>query len=392
MMKAKMIAAAGAVALAASLFAAPGGKEPVAEGYPDWSGVTAKNFLYGRTITPSDLRQRTVVYVVVDEEAFAGQMKDLSSLVAIAALPASHATTWEVTELPREHIVVFSVRNVRKGVDAKSFAKTFQAPKDADEAASAPYRSYSQNLPPFYKDLALVGEEELTKDKLPYVAVFDALGATPAFTRANYAGAMLKDVKAAVTSADEKLDAEWTAPLGVREPKHFKSVQAMVAKGKPAAAALKTLASGMKSKDPETAKEAQVMYDALNQYASDLKLRISLEYKAAPARAYYDMQQLIKLFPKEKKRLAAVDAQLKQNKDVGSLGKIFEKLMLWGGDSFVPKNETEAKKIVAELQNYKKILEKLAESSNAQIQGEAALFSSQLDTLIDTIPTKVPQK
>ena len=45
-----------------------------------------------------------------------------------------------------------------------------------------------------------------------------------------------------------------------------------------------------------------------------------------------------------------------------------------------------------ELQKFKKTLEALAESSNAQVQGEAMLFSSQLDSLIEIIPTKVPSK
>ena len=134
------------------------------------------------------------------------------------------------------------------------------------------------------------------------------------------------------------------------------------------------------------------MYDALNQYASGLKLRIGLECHAAPARAYYDLQTLVRLFPSEKKKMQAIDQKFKQNKELGSLGKIFEKLMLWGRDDFAPKSAGEAKKIVVELQKHKKALDALANSENAQIQGEAMLFSSQLDMLIETIPTKVPQK
>ena len=134
------------------------------------------------------------------------------------------------------------------------------------------------------------------------------------------------------------------------------------------------------------------MYDALNQYAGDLKVRITLEFRAAPARAYYDYQQLVKLFPAEKKKLADIDAKLKQNKEVSSLGKVFEKLMLWGNSDFMCKNASEAKKIVAELQKIKKTLTELAQSKNTHIQGEAMLISNQLDTLIDVIPTKVPQK
>ena len=38
------------------------------------------------------------------------------------------------------------------------------------------------------------------------------------------------------------------------------------------------------------------------------------------------------------------------------------------------------------------MLETLANSENAQLQGEAMLFQTQIDTLIDLMPTKVPQK
>lgn len=388
-MKTRWLAAAGAVALATSLFAAP--PAPVAKGFNDWSGATAKNCLYGRSITPSDLRQRTVVYVVVDDAAFTGdQVKDLAPLANLAGVPQSHVTTWETAELPRDVIVVFSVRNA-KGVDAKTFAARLKAPKDSDNSTVAIYQYYPSNVTPFYKDLALVGEAEITKDKMPYVAVFDAQDSEPVLKQEGYAAANLSAVRAAVKSAKDKLPGDWVAPLGVREPQHFKKAAADLAKGKPAAGVLKALAAGIKSKDEEAAKEAQVMYDALNQHASDLKVRIALEFRSAPARAYYDYHQLVKLFPAEKKKLADIDAKLKQNKEVSSLGKVFEKLMLWGNSDFMCKNASEAKKIVAELQKLKKTLEVLSKSEDIQVQGEAMLFSSQLDTLIDIIPSKVPQ-
>ena len=97
-------------------------------------------------------------------------------------------------------------------------------------------------------------------------------------------------------------------------------------------------------------------------------------------------------FPSEKKNLQAVDAKMKANKEIGALGKIFEKIMLWGSDDYVCKNAAEAKKNVQELQKYRKMLDLLAASQNAQLQGEAMLFQSQIDTLIDIMPTKVPQK
>lgn len=380
----------GAVLLGLSALAAP---VPVADGFIDWSGLSTKNYLYGRTLTPSDLRQRTVIYVVVDGETFTNaKLKDFAALASFAVLPAGHATQWETEELPHGPITVFSVRNVAKGTDAKTFAATFRPPKDTPESEMTQYVTYSANMIPFYKDLAPVGAAELSDDKLPFVAVYAAEGAEPVHVQEKYQPADIAKVRAAVKTAKEKEIADWTPPLGIREPQHYKQIPALLAKGKPAAAALKILAAGVKSKDAEQAKEAQIMYDALNQYASDLKLRIGLEYSSAPARAYYDFQTLIRLFPSEKKKMQAIDQKIKQNKELGSLGKIFEKLMLWSRDDFVCKNAGEAKKIVQELQKIKKTLEGLAESQNAQIQGEAMLFSSQIDSLVEIIPTKVPQK
>lgn len=379
---------AGVLGLAA--VAAP---DPVAEGFVDWTGVTDKNYLFGRALTPSDLRQRTVVYVVVDAESFAGgKVKELAPLASLMPLPPSHATQWETQELPHDGIVVFSVRNADRGTDAKTFAERFRPPKDAEQSEAQVYSSYGLQMVPFYRDVAPAGEADLAADKLPFVAVYAAEGTDPVYAKERFAAADLKGVREAVRKAREKLPTDWTPPLGIREPQFFKQVPALLAKGKPASAALKVLAAGIKSKNPDQAKEAQVMYDALNQHCSDLKLRISLEYSSAPARAYYDFQTLIRLYPSEKKKMQAIDQKLKQNKELGSLGKIFEKLMLWGRDDFVCKNAGEAKKIVQELQKYKKTLEALANSQNAQIQGEAMLFASQLDMLIETIPMKVPQK
>jgi len=385
------ILSAGLVAglLGLSSAAAP---DPVAEGFVNWEGITPKSCLFGRAITPSDLRQWTVVYVVVDDAAFTGaKVKELAPLANLMPVPSGHSTQWETDELPHNGIVVFSVRNA-KSSDPKAFAARFRPPKDAERDESQAYASYGQNHVPFYKDLAPAGEADLAADKLPFVAVYAAEGTDPVYTKEKFSGADVKDVRAAVQKAKEKLPADWTPPLGVSEPQFFKQVPPLLAKGKPASAALKILSAGIRSKNPDQAKEAQVMFDALNQYGTALKLRIGLEHHAAPARAYYDLQTLIRLFPSEKKKMQDIDQKFKQNKELGSLGKIFEKLMLWGRDDFAPKSAGDAKKIVAELQKIKKALEALANSPNAQVQGEAMLFTAQLDSLIETIPTKVPQK
>ena len=66
----KRIALACAVCTASALFAAPVARmEPVAAGFPAWQGVTPKNHVLGREITPGDLRHRVAVVVEVEPGA-----------------------------------------------------------------------------------------------------------------------------------------------------------------------------------------------------------------------------------------------------------------------------------------------------------------------------------
>ena len=381
---------AALMAMSAAAVAAPP-KDPVAEGYMDWDGVTPKNMIMGRLITPSDLRHRAVIYVVFDANTLTNdKVPDYAALPQFIQIPADHLTQWETQELPREKIMIVSVRNLGKK-DAKEFAAVFKPPKNADITVSGKYTGWVNNKIPFYRDVTPIPGAEVADENLPYVAVYGGAGTEPLYTKEKWTSADAKDLRAAVKKARDGLE-EWKPPLGVAEPQFFKKVAADMAKGKPAQGMLNQLKGGIKSKNPEQAKEAQIMFDALNQYKSDLMMRIQLEFSAAPARAYYDFQTLVKLFPSEKKNLQAIDAKIKANKEIGALGKIFEKIMLWSREDYVCKNAGEAKKNVMELQKIKKMLDALANSQNAQLQGEAMLFQTQIDTLIDLMPTKVPQK
>lgn len=385
----KLFAAVGALALASSLSAAPGGKEFVAEGFVDWTNVTDKNLLAGLALTPGDLRQRTVVYVVVDDAWLTrDNLCKLGGLAGYVPDPVA-GFSWDIQELEFKRIAVVSVRN-GKG-SAAAFAERLNTKGLEKDVAEMVAKIRTSRLP-FYKDLAPADEAELTADRLPYVAVYAADSAEPVFKAEKFDFANMKDVYKATREAAGKFPADWTWPLGVREPQHCKTLPALVAKGKPATALQAALKASLKSKDPEVAKEAQVISDAINQYGTMLKLRIMREYRSAPARAYYDAATLVKMFPSEKKKIAAVSAKLKSIPEAGSLGKIMEKLMLWSRDDFAPKSAGDAKKIVAELKKIKKTLEELSKSENMALQGEAMLISSQLDSLIDIIPTKVPQK
>ena len=387
-MNTKMTACAAILAIAGAAVAA--NRDPVAEGYMDWDGVTPKNMLMGRMLTPSDLRHRAVVYVVVDAEKFTNdKLHNYASLSTIAPIPSAHVQ-WETAEMPRDRIVIFSVRNLKKK-DEAAFPAVFKAPKDAKQSEAIMYRAWYEHKVPFYKDVVPVGGPEVADENLPYVAVYGGAGTEPLYSKEKWTEADIKNVRAAVSKAVNGLG-EWERPLGVAEPQFYKKIPAEFAKGKSVQPLLKQLQAGIKSSKPDEAKEAQIIFDAINQYKTELMLRIQTEFHMAPARAYYDFQTLVKLFPAEKKNLQAIDAKMKANKEIGALGKVFEKIVLWSRDDYVCKNAAEAKKNVQELQKYKKVLEMLANSQNAQLQGEAMLFQSQIDTLIDLMPMKVPQK
>jgi len=85
--------------------------------------------------------------------------------------------------------------------------------------------------------------------------------------------------------------------------------------------------------------------------------------------------------------------KLKAVPDAEKLAKIFTKLMTWADPEFVCKNAGEAKKIVAELEKkIKPQLAKMKESKVIIIQNGALIIDSQVDELISSIPSRVPEK
>ena len=119
---------------AVTLLAAPAvKKDPVAEGFLDWDGVSDKNWLFGRQISPSDLRHRVVVYVAIDGQKLSRDMMcDLNGLLQYGQVPSEHTTQWETQEMPRESILIISVMNSPKTLTSETF-KTYLSTKDAPE-------------------------------------------------------------------------------------------------------------------------------------------------------------------------------------------------------------------------------------------------------------------
>jgi len=388
------------VALAAEMLcAAPVVKqEVVAEGYPAWQGVSARNYVMGREITTSDLRHKVTVVIELDpNENLQGQLLKAAEILSLSPLVQSqHGVNWESRVLPRGDIFLLTLQG---GKDVLEVMKTaFKPPKDADEGFSIKM-SYVRSISvPVYSDVSL-SEPANTEGKYPFVYVMAPKGKDPV-----YKGILdvkgIKEAKAAVAKERKKQAsaAKWVDFFGdVDEDKYPPLLVKTLEKGKtakmsPLSAVEKALQKDIVSKDAEKAQTAQVVCDALEQTRSDLVMRIKMEAGECPHRAMYDAQRLLKYWPGEKKRLDVALARLKAIPEANKLAQIFCKIMVWADPEFTCKNAGEAKKIVAELNKIKKDLEKLKGSTVIVVQNGAQLIDAQIDELIAVVPTRVPEK
>ncbi len=342
-----------AVLMPVALLAGPAAKtDPVAEGFPDWQGISAKSFIMGREIVPSDLRHKvTIVVDIQPNDKLQSQLVLAAKFVEKTGLSRiGFGANWETLELPRDIIVVLSNRGGGKDKDREAIN------------AALKYKGEDRNVSTALTSLRSMGCS--VYDDVTFTGAPDSSGKRPFY------GA-------------------------VGEPKFFPALAKALEKGKPLAPVEKAILKDVVAKDPEKAKEAQILYDALNQTRSDLLMRISLEVKDCPHRAYYDVQEILKYWPAERKRLEPVYAKFKAVPGAEKLAKIFIKLKAWDDPEFTCKNAGEAKKIVAELNKLKKDLEKMKDPEKnpvVVIQNGASLLDMKVDELISAIPLKVPAK
>ena len=300
---------------------------------------------------------------------------------------------WETLELPRDVIVVVSNRGGGRDKDREAIKEALKY-KGEDRSISESLSTIRSMGCAMYDDVTFTGAPD-SAGKRPFVYVMGPEGKEP-LCQGELNDAMVKTANAAIAKAKKEIggwEIKWRQFYGnIDEPKFFPVLAKTLEKGKPLAPVEKAILKDVVAKDPEKAKEAQILYDALEQTRSDLVMRIKMEVAACPHRAYYDIQQLVKFWPGEKKRLEAAYAKLKAVPDAEKLAKMFIKLKTWGEPEFTCKNAGEAKKIVAELNKMKKDLEKMKESKIIVIQNGALLMDIQVDELISLIPSKVATK
>lgn len=390
----KKFAVFAACLLAGAVLFAQAKRDPVAEGYVDWMEVVDKNHLSGRMLCPSDLRHKFVMVIEVDGKDEAALRKQLLAAVPFAQrnfYMASHsAVAWEHYELKRMPLVAVAVFGVKDPEIVRAALKS----KEAD--ASRSLAVYRNGLIPIYARLTYAGAPD-NAGKRPYAYLMGVTGTEP-LAQGPADRSTLSAFTAAIRTAQAKLKSEgwfWLPFTGsIEEPRHFTSLKKMITakKPKPLTPVMAKIKRAIASKKAEVAKEAQILYDALEQTRSDLVFRIRAEAAACPHRAAYDIQQLLKFWPTEKKRIADYADKIKSIPEAGQLARIFIQMMEWADPAFTPKNAGAAKKIVAELNKIKKQLEKLKESNVMIIQNGASMLDAEIDELISTIPSKVPEK
>ena len=382
-----------------TLAAAPGAKpEPVAEGFPVWRGVFPKNHLAGREITASDLRHRITVVVEVKPDAkLASQILTAAGLFAanpVSTNPELLRSLAQKEAFPRDEIYLVSVRGSAKKLPA-AVAEAL-SPKNAVEDEKKILKSINTPCVPVYAEVTLPTEQN-PDGKYPFVYILGPTGKEPVFkgvlddeglVAANKA---LQEERKKMKAAQVK----WEPLTGsVALEKCPPALVKILEKGKKAKMApltpvSKAILKDVVSKDPETATNAQIVYDAIEQTRGDLILRIKLDALGCPHRIAYDSQMLLKYWPLERKQIVSELQKIKESPELKKVAQLHCKIMTWADPSFLCKNEAEAKKIVEELTKVNKDLEKLRESQNIDVRETSLQVYTQVDDLITSIPTRV---
>ena len=378
------------VLAAVAAHAAP---DPVVEGFPAWEGVNEKNYVYGRTLSPADLRHKVAVVFEIaptDDKTAKAQLRaaaDVARLDSMASL--GHSVAWEHQEMPRGVTVVVVDCGGKESGDLLLDALT----KSKDEDFKKDITTFRMSKIAVYKGVTFPGAPQAPEGKRPFIYVMGPTGTEPLFS-GEYDGKALASARTAVSKAKKALP-PWRPFYGpIAEVQHFKSFDSVFdpKKPKPLAAEIAKLKKGLLSKNPEAATEAQVLLDSVEQTKNDLVLRISMEVTECPHRAVYDMAELTKRFPGEKRKLAKYSAMLKAAPEYATLGRMFGDVMTWSAPDFECKNDAEAKKIVAKLNQMKAAMEKMKNSKNIKVQNGAMVLESEIESLIDVIPSKVMSK
>lgn len=379
------------IGVALELVAAPAAKvAPVASGFPDWRGLTPKAHITGREVTPSDLRHKVTIVIDLELGEKLDEQLVLAFQVARYGLLVMGEINWEFAEVPRDVIAVVSVHGARHD----AYLEALKPDPKRDKETT--YVVKMMATYPTYDAITFTGAPD-NGGRLPAVYVMGPTGTEPLFKGALDAEGV-KGAVAAVVNAKKEIGAwttKWRPFFGnIAEPRYNTSLKKALEKGRtakkvPLDPILRNLLEDVESPDPEKAREAQVLYDAICQTRSELLQRIDMEAKPCPHRAWCDVQTLFRHWPPETKRLEGALAQMKAVPQTETLGKMLARLLEIDDPSFTVKSAAEAKKVVNELAKMKKTLAPLKESKTVVVQNGAVTLDVKIDELLPLVPGKV---
>ena len=198
--------------------------EPVAEGYPDWCGVTPKNYILGRQICPSDLRHKATVVVDIEPgEKLQSQLVLVGKFVEKTGLSRMEfGASWETLELPRDVVVVVSNRGGGRDKDREAIKDALKY-KGEDQAISTSLSSIRSMGCAMYDDVTFTGAPDST-GKRPFVYAMGPDGKEP-LCQGGLNDAMVKTANSAIDKAKKQIagwESKWRPFYGnVDEPKFF---------------------------------------------------------------------------------------------------------------------------------------------------------------------------
>lgn len=369
--------------------------EPVADGFVDWSGIDAKNYVAGREICASDLRHKATVFVVIEKKANLREQLSLAARLAVKTyvkLPESSIREWE---LPRDSIMLLSCR---REVGFNEMSEALSTRNGGPAKAEHERAMLTGSGCSVYVDASYAGMPD-TVGKSPYAIVMGPTGTDPVWHGA-LTDETAKSALAALDKAQKEvasMEPKWCPFFGtVGSPKFHLQLGKALEKGKAGKgismdSLAKSILSSVTSKDAEKSHEAQILFDAINQTRDDLLLKIELETFSHPHVALADMRELAKYWPDRKKSVEKKIAPIvKAHPEVEFLSRLYAQTKQWSDSEFRCKSASGEKKIAAELAKAKKTLEKVKESSSISIQNAAASLDARVDELLTKFsePTK----
>ena len=361
-------------------------EEVVAGDFPKWTGVLPKNYLCGRKLeSGSELRHRITLVIEFDADKALEQLcktGPLGNHNGISPIVGHGEQDWTDMMLPRDVMVVFVARNIKKAEQVTDVLTPKTCTSNPDLGPALASRA------PVYRDVTFDGAPD-NGGKFPFVYIMGRDGKTP-LLKEHYSDKTPENVFRVIGAERKKMtDAgiAWRPFYGfVAEPKRFKDIGTALDKGKPLDAIEAKLQKAIASTDPEEAREAQMLYDALVQTRCDYILLLRYSWKESPHAAAYNMDVVTRCWPKVKKDLTAVADGLKSYVAAQPLIRMYPKIAHWSEPDFKCKNGAEAKKIVATLNKMKKTLAQLKDdASNIIIQNCAIVIDAKIDGLVATM-------